>query len=66
MPHDLRFPQVFEARYCARLGAVGHVASDLSKLLLLVLFLSPKTCWLITQAFYSSRPLDKTKILPFF
>lgn len=66
MPHDLCFPQLFEAGYCAQLGAVGDFASDLSKPLLLVLFLSLKTCCFLTQAFYSSRPLDKTKRLPFF
>lgn len=66
MPHDLLFPHLFEARYCAHWGAVRDFTSDLSKPLLLVLFLSLNTCCFLTQAFFSSRPLGKSKNLLFF
>lgn len=45
MPHDLHFSQLSEARYCAQLGAVREFTSDLSKPLVLALFLTLKTSW---------------------
>lgn len=55
MPHDLRYPQHFEARYGTQLGAVEDFASDLSQPLLLVLFLSLKTFCFLSQAFLQQQ-----------
>lgn len=57
MPHDLRYSLRFEARYCTQLGAVEDSASDLSKPLQLVLFLSLKTFWFLSQAFLQQQTI---------